>query len=111
MEKLDLIFNALEDVNAFDVIAYDTKKVSPFYDYLVIASVTSARQLQASVRHMTDDLGKIGDHDVRVEGKDSDSWILFDTKDIIVNVFTKEERLYYNIEKVLAGVPRVNQES
>jgi len=110
MEKLTLIINALEDVNAFDITAYDTTKVSPFYDYLVIASVSSARGLQASVRHMTDDLSKEGYHDVRVEGKDSDSWVLFDTKDVIVNVFTKEERLYYNIEKVLAGVPKVTIE-
>lgn len=108
MEKLNIVINALEEINAFDITAYDTKKISPFYDYMVIASVTSARQLNASVRHMTNDLAKEGFDNVRVEGKDSDSWILFDTKDIIVNVFTKDERQYYDIEKVLAGVPMVN---
>lgn len=111
MEKLDIILHALENVNAFDLATYDMKGVSPFYDYMVIASVTSTRGLQASVRHMTDDLSKEGYTKFRVEGKESDSWILFDAKDIIVNVFTKEERLYYDIEKVLAGVPRVHQDS
>jgi ribosome-associated protein len=110
MEKLDIIMNALEDINASDIVTYNMKEVSPFYDYMVIASVGSTRGLQAAIRHISDDLNKAEPTDMRVEGKDSDSWVLIDTKDVIVNVFTKEERVYYDIEKVLAGVPKVKMD-
>jgi len=107
MEKLAIIRKALDDINAFDLAIYDMKGVSPFYDYMVIASVSSTRGLNAAIRHLSDDLSEAGHTKYRVEGKESDSWVLFDAKDIIVNIFTKEERLYYDIEKVLAGVPKV----
>ena len=69
MTKIQLIVNALEDVNASDIVVYDTKGKSPFYDYFVIASVTSDRQLQGAISHIQDDLVKNNFDIARVEGK------------------------------------------
>lgn len=107
MTKIELIINALEDVNAKDIEVYDMREKSPFFDYLVIATATSNRQLQASIQHINDDLSKERFSHPRVEGKNSNSWVLIDCKDIIVNVFTKEEREFYDIEKMLVEIKKL----
>ena len=81
-----------------------------FYDYFVIASVTSDRQLQGAIAHVQDDLSKAKYQVARIEGKNSNSWVLIDSKDIIVNVFTKEERVYYNLEKMLVEIEQIKLE-
>ncbi len=108
MTKIKAIINALEDINAFDIIAYDMREISPFFDYFVISSATSDRQLQAAISHISNDLAKEKFDSPKVEGKDSKSWILVDAGDIIINVFTKEEREYYNLEKMWAGIETVD---
>lgn len=108
MEKIKLVIDALESVNLSDIVVYDMREKSPFFDYLVISSSTSERQLQASMQHITSNLVQAGYEAPTVEGKKSNSWILVDCKDIIVNVFTKEERVYYNLEKMLAEIEELN---
>lgn len=107
MTKIEVIINALEDVNAKDIEVYDMREKSPFFDYLVIATATSNRQLQASIQHINDDLAKAKYDHPRVEGKQSNSWVLIDAKDIIVNVFTKEEREFYDLEKMLVEIKKL----
>lgn len=104
MTKIQVIINALEDINAFNIVVYDMQGISPFFDYFVISSANSDRQLGAAITHISDDLSKEKYDSPVVEGKNSKSWVLIDTKDIIVNVFTQEEREYYNIEKMWAEI-------
>ena len=110
MEKIKVILEALDAVNLFDIVVYDMKEKSPFFDYFLIASSTSDRQLQASISHISKDLLEAGFEHPRVEGKNSNSWILIDCKDIIVNVFTKDEREFYNLEKMLAEIESIDIE-
>ena len=110
MKKIEVVINALEDVNLSDIEIYDMRNKSPFYDYLVISSASSDRQLQAAVNHIQDDLAKHKYPHPRVEGKNSNTWILIDCKDVVVNVFTKEEREYYNLEKMLVEIRKVGLE-
>ncbi len=108
MTKIKLIIDALEGVNLQDIVAFDMRGKSPFFDYFVISSGTSDRQLQAAVNHINQDLAENNFPHPVIEGKDSKSWVLIDCKDIIVNVFTKEEREYYNIEKMWAGISLID---
>ncbi len=110
MTKIEIIVNALEDINAFDILVFDTQKKSPFFDYFVISSVTSDRQLQAAITHINQDLAENNFPHPVVEGRNSKSWILIDCKDIIVNIFTREEREYYNIEKMMVGIEQLDIE-
>ncbi len=107
MKKIEIVINALEDVNLSDIEIYDMREKSPFFDYLIISSASSDRQLQAAISHIQKDLAENEYSQPRVEGKNSNSWILIDCKDIIVNVFTKEEREYYNLEKMLVEIQKV----
>jgi ribosome-associated protein len=106
MNKIDTIISALERVNAQDIDVFDMRNTSPFFDFLIIASVKSNRQLQASFQHISDDLVKKGYPAPSIEGKQSNSWVLIDARDVIINVFTPEERSYYDLEKMLADVKR-----
>ena len=103
--------DALDTLNLSDVEIYDMRNKSPFFDFLIIASATSQRQLQAAIAHVTGDLTKNDYEAPRVEGKNSNSWVLIDCKDIIINVFTKEEREYYNLEKMLVEIEKINRDN
>ena len=107
MKKIEVVMNALEDVKLSDIEIYDMREKSPFFDYLIISSASSERQLQAAINHVQKDLQEKDFPLARVEGKNSNSWILIDAKDIIINVFTKEEREYYDLEKMLVEINKV----
>lgn len=109
LKKIDIVLDALEAVNLKDIKIFDMRMKSPFFDFLIVSSATSNRQLQASIAHLNEDLSESGYDVPRVEGKNSNSWVLLDCKDIIVNVFTKEERQYYNIEKMLVEIDTVKR--
>lgn len=108
MTKIEIIVNALESINAFDILVFDTREKSPFFDYFVISSATSDRQLQAAISHINQDLAENDFPHPTVEGRNSKSWVLIDCKDIIVNIFTREEREYYNIEKMMVGIEQLD---
>lgn len=107
MELLDLVVKALDDVKAQDIVVLDMRGYSPLFDYMVIASSSNTRQSLALVRNVTDELKK-NDYNVRgVEGSEGD-WVLVDCKDIIVNVFTQENRTFYGLENLYLDIPRVD---
>jgi len=110
MTKIEIIVAALEDINASDILVFDTRGKSPFFDYFAVSSVTSDRQLQAAISHINKDLADNDFPHPVVEGKNSKSWVLIDCKDIIVNIFTREEREHYNIEKMMVGIEQLELE-
>lgn len=107
MTKIELVINSLEDINAYDVLVFETKDKTPFFDFFVVSSVTSQRQLQGAINHISQDLTANGFSHPTVEGKTSNSWVLIDCTDIIVNVFTREDREFYNIEKMWVGTEQL----
>ena len=107
MELLNVVVKALDDVKACDITVLDMKGISPLFDYMVIATSTNSRQSSALIHNVKEECEK-NDFDIRgVEGKD-EAWVLIDCKDIIVNVFTKEEREHYGLEKLYLDVKRVD---
>ena len=108
MEKINVIKGTLEDLKLEDIIIYDMRGKSPFYDYFILSTATNKRQLQAVTKHLKDDLSEQGYPLPLVEGAESGAWLLADCKDIIVNVFTRDEREYYNIEKMWLDIPKID---
>lgn len=94
-----LAAKTLSDKKAEDIIVIDIMGKSSFADYMVIATGNSDRQVKALVDDVEDRLAEEGLLTKNVEGKQS-GWVLMDFGDVIVNVFTKEMRQKYNIEKV-----------
>ena len=99
-----IIVDCLEKVSAKDILIYDTRERSPFYDSMVIATVDSQRQADAVISYIEDDCMKNKFELRKVEGRGS-SWVLVDCNSVIVSVFTKEEREHFQIEKIYMDVP------
>lgn len=100
----EVLVDNLEKVNAKDILVYDTKERSPFYDTMILASVDSERQATAAISYIKDSCSQNG-FDVRsIEGMNS-PWVLIDCYNAIVSIFTKEERNHFAIEKIYMDVP------
>jgi ribosome-associated protein len=108
MSKINVIVNSLESLKLDDIVIYDMRTKSPFFDYFILSTASNSRQLQAAISHVKEDLTKAGYDIPNFEGTNSNSWVLVDAKDIIVNIFTKEDRLFYNIEKMWLDIPQID---
>lgn len=95
-----LAIKALEDKKAEDIRIIDISKVSTLADYFIIASGSNKSQIQALIDHVEKSMGKEGYSVKQVEGYDSANWVLMDFADIIVHVFDKENRLFYDLERI-----------
>ena len=74
-------------------------------DQFIICHANSERQVQAIAREVADQATEAGFSVKRMEGFDSGRWILVDIGDVVVHVFHKDERGYYNLEKLWGDAP------
>ena len=96
----DNIEKILDDNKALNIKSINLKNKSYIADYMIIASGTSSRHLQALSEILVAELKKIGLNNCRIEGKDSNDWKLVDTQDVIVHIFHPEKRDFYDLEKM-----------
>ncbi|HBY72018.1 MAG TPA: ribosome silencing factor, partial [Lachnospiraceae bacterium] len=95
-----LAYQALEEKKGEDIQVIEIKEISILADYFIIANGTNASQVDALVDNVKETLSKHGYEPQRIEGVRSASWILMDYGDIVVHVFSKEDRLFYNLERI-----------
>ena len=104
MEKVLHLKKAIEQIlndnKAIDVSSINLKNKSSIADYMIIASGTSSRHLQALSDMIIERLKKEGISNCHLEGKNSDEWKLIDGIDIVVHIFNPEKRKFYNLEKM-----------
>ena len=99
-EIKNVIEKILDDNKAKNITSINLKNKSYIADYMVIASGTSSRHLQALSEILVTELKKIGMNNCKIEGKDSKDWKLVDTQDIIVHIFHPEKREFYDLENM-----------
>ena len=95
-----LAIQALEDKKAEDIRVIDISEVSVVADYFLIASGNNRSQIQAMADNVQETLGRAGFEMRQVEGYGTANWILMDFGDVIVHIFDKENRLFYNLERI-----------
>jgi ribosome-associated protein len=100
LAKKKVVIAALEDIKAHDIQAIDVRKVTPIFDWIIVASADSGRQTKALARHVLDRLKESGSSIVGTEGEESGEWILVDAGDIITHVMQPAVRQYYNLEEL-----------
>ncbi len=113
-EKLDLIIEALKEVKGKDINVINLKEVGyAISDYFVICHGDSTTQVDGLsntvLRKLKTEL-KISPH--HIEGKENSVWVLMDYSDIIVHIFLKENRAFYNLEDLWADgvIDRIEDE-
>jgi ribosome-associated protein len=97
---LELAYKAADDKRAEDIVVLDMKGVSMIADYFLICHGNSDKQVQAIARELKDKAEENGYTVKRLEGFDQARWVLVDLGDIVAHVFHKEERGYYNLERL-----------
>lgn len=95
----DIIF-ALEEKKAEDIKTLDISNVSVMADYFIIASGNNRNQIQAMADFVQEKLHKSGNALKQLEGYDTANWVLMDYGDVIVHIFDKENRLFYDLERI-----------
>ena len=103
MKILDIkknIEKILDNNKAHNVVSINLKNKSFIADYMIIASGTSSRHLQALSEILVSELKKIGLYNCRIEGRESNDWKLVDANDIIVHIFNPDKREFYDLEKM-----------
>lgn len=96
--KLAII--ALEDKKAEEIKTIDISEVSVIADYFIIANGTNRSQIQALSDHVEEMLGKAGVPLRQTEGYQTANWVLLDFHDVIIHIFDKENRLFYDLERI-----------
>ena len=102
-----IIRDALEEKKGEDVRILDISEVSVLADYFIIANGTSNNQVKALVDNVEEKMSEAGYELKQSEGNGAGTWVLLDYEDIIVHVFDKDNRLFYNLERIWSDGKRV----
>ena len=96
----DIIIKTLDLNKAHDIVSIDLKDKSSMADYMIIASGTSSRHIQALSEQVLEKFKNYGVKNSKIEGKESTDWKLVDGIDLIVHIFNPEKRKFYELEKM-----------
>ncbi len=99
-EMTRIAVDALEDKKALDITVIDISSISVMADYFVIASATSANQTEALTDNVAEKLGRAGAALRQTEGQKTSGWVLMDYGDLIVHIFDRDNRLFYDLERI-----------
>ncbi|MFI3172107.1 MAG: ribosome silencing factor [Eubacteriales bacterium] len=95
-----IAYKALDEKQGEDIRVIDISEISILADYFIIANGSNENQVRALVDNVEDALEKEGFIVKQREGYGASSWTLLDFGDIIIHVFDKENRLFYNLERI-----------
>ncbi|MFD2612678.1 ribosome silencing factor [Paenibacillus gansuensis] len=99
-QLLEAVVNAAEDKKAMNVVALNLQGISLVADYFVICHGNSDTQVNAITTEIKKQADALGVTIKGVEGVDTARWVLIDLGDVVVHVFHRDEREYYNIERL-----------
>ena len=99
-EMAKIAYHALDEKKGEEIRILDIHEVSILADYFIIANGSSESQVQAMVDNVEEEMHKAGYSLKQREGYGSGNWVLLDFGDVIVHVFDKENRLFYDLERI-----------
>ncbi|MDJ0907691.1 MAG: ribosome silencing factor [Woeseiaceae bacterium] len=99
-ELAELVVEALDDVKAQDIVRLDVRDLTTVTDYMIVASGTSSRHVQALVENVAEKAKEAGHRPIGIEGEDGGEWVLLDLQDALVHVMLPKVREFYNLEKL-----------
>lgn len=93
---------------ADDVVILDMRKLSPLYDFFVIATAKSRRQAHTIVEDVDRELTALGDRRMSIEGYENSTWVVCDYGDVVVHVFSPEQREHYRLDELWIDAEKVS---
>jgi ribosome-associated protein len=111
LERACLAAKTAADNKAKDIAVLDLRAVTPVFDFFVISTAASRRQVHTIVEDTDAALRGVGDERLSVEGYESSKWVVQDFGDVVVHVFDTDTRDYYNLEELWADAEKVDWEA
>ena len=105
-----IAIQALEDKKAEEIRVIDISQVSVLADYFIIANGTNISQIQALADEVEEKLGRAGYPLKQIEGYDHANWVLLDFGDIIIHIFDRENRMFYDLERIWRDGKQITKE-
>jgi ribosome-associated protein len=109
-ERACLAARVAADNKGRDVLVLDMREITPLYDYFVLATGTSRRQIHTMAEEIDAALRAEGDKRLGIEGYEASRWVVQDYGDVVVHLFDPDTRLYYALEELWADAPQVDWE-
>jgi ribosome-associated protein len=108
LEHAKICARIADDNRAKDILLLDLRQATPLVDYFVIATATARRQGHAIASEVDQDMKRLGEHKLGIEGSEEGRWTLIDYGDFVVHVFSPEARAYYALEEIWGDAPRLD---
>ena len=110
VERAALFARTARDHKARDIVVLDMRGIHPLYDYFILCTGTSRRQIHTLAEEVDDAMKSVGDRRDGIEGYQASKWVVQDYGDLLVHVFDAETRAYYSLEELWADAPRIDWE-
>ena len=99
-KMVKIAYQALDEKKGEDIMIINLEGISVLADYFIIANGTNSSQVQALVDNVEEELHKAGYSLKQREGYSNGNWVLLDFGDVIVHIFDRENRLFYDLERI-----------
>ncbi len=96
----DFVVAALDDGKGQNIIKLDVRRMTSVTDFMVVASGTSSRHVQALIEDVSQRAKEADHRPIGVEGEEGGEWVLLDLSDVLVHVMLPKVRQFYNLEKL-----------
>jgi ribosome-associated protein len=110
LERACLCARVASENKARDIVVLDMRGLTDLYDYFVLATGASRRQIHTIAEEVDAALRAAGDRRLAIEGYQASKWVVQDYGDMLVHVFDPDTRSYYALEELWADAPRVDWE-
>lgn len=110
VENAFLCARVAADHKARDIVVLDMRGLTPLYDFFVIATGTSRRQLHTLAEEIDAGMRAEGETRLGIEGYEASKWVVQDYGDIVVHLFDPDTRAYYALEDFWADAPKLDWE-
>ncbi len=109
-QKARQLAKAALEKKGCDLVILEIGRVNPFTDCFLLVTGRSDRHVQAIADAVSDDLKRMQEHVLGVEGYEDGKWILIDAGDVVIHVFQEAVRKYYDLEGLWMDAPRYDIE-
>lgn len=110
-EAAKIVVDAMEEKKAEDIQIIEISEISIIADYFIIANGSNINQVHAISDRVEELLAKKEIHPRQIEGYEHANWVLMDYGDVIVHIFDKENRLFYNLERIWRDGKQIEKET
>ena len=109
-DMVRIVYDALDEKLGEDIEILKIDEISVIADYLIIANGRNQNQLNAMIDLVEEKMAEAGYNSKRIEGNKNSTWVLMDFGDVIVHVFSKEDRLFYDLERIWKDGTSISRE-